>query len=199
MQGLVSLVEELAAAVRDDLLAAFDGLGIVLGALAEIAAPVASGLADIFQAIPPEVVTTLAGIAAGTYALYGALRAIQGAQGAIVTLQGLGTEGGKAASALGKLARGVGLVGAAVAGAAVGFEMLKGLARDIADVDGKVRQLTSSGSGLNEAYSTLNSTASGGAAAIKDWGGALDRLASTQNTATTGVRNLGLAWDEQGQ
>ena len=190
---------ELAAAVRDDLLAAFDGLGIVLGALAEIAAPVASGLADIFQAIPPEVVTTLAGIAAGTYALYGALRAIQGAQGAIVTLQGLGTEGGKAASALGKLARGAGLVGAAVAGAAVGFEMLKGLARDIADVDGKVRQLTSSSSGLNEAYSTLNSTASGGAAAIKDWGGALDRLASTQNTATTGVRNLGLAWDEQGQ
>ena len=190
---------ELAAAVRDDLLAAFDGLGIVLGALAEIAAPVASGLADIFQAIPPEVVTTLAGIAAGTYALYGALRAIQGAQGAIVTLQGLGTEGDKAASALGKLARGAGLVGAAVAGAAVGFEMLKGLARDIADVDGKVRQLTSSGSGLNEAYSTLNSTASGGAAAVKDWGGALDRLASTQNTATTGVRNLGLAWDEQGQ
>ena len=52
---------------------------------------------------------------------------------------------------------------------------------------------------LNEAYSTLNSTASGGAAAVKDWGGALDRLASTQNTATTGVRNLGLAWDEQGQ
>ncbi len=190
---------ELAAAVRDDLLAAFDGLGIVLGALAEIAAPVASGLADIFQAIPPEVVTTLAGIAAGTYALYGALRAIQGAQGAIVTLQGLGTEGDKAASVLGKLARGAGLAGAAIAGAAVGFEMLKGLARDIADVDGKVRQLTSSGAGLEKAYSTLNSTASGGTAAIKDWGGALDRLASTQNTATTGVRNLGLAWDEQGQ
>ena len=190
---------ELAAAVRDDLLAAFDGLGIVLGALAKIAAPVASGLADIFQAIPPEVVTTLAGIAAGTYALYGALRAIQGAQGAIVTLQGLGTEGGKAASVLGTLARSAGLAGAAVAGAAVGFEMLKGLARDVADVDGKVRQLTSSGAGLEKAYSTLNSTASGGTAVIKDWGGALDRLASTQNTATTGVRNLGLAWDEQGQ
>lgn len=186
LEPLREPVVELAAAVREDLFAAFDGLGMVLGALAQIAAPVASGLADIFQALPPELVTTLAGIAAGTYALYGALRAIQGTQSAIAVLQGLGSEGGKAAGALGKLARSATIAGAAIIGVAAGSEALDGLWRAITKVDDKARNAVGSGTSLASAYDSLGKSVFGMSTELTDTAGALDQLA----TVGTGIEDF---------
>lgn len=199
LEPLREPIVDLAAALNEDLIAAFDGLGMTLGVIATGAAPVVQAIADIFDAIPPEAATVIGGTAAGLVALYGALRAIQGAQAVIPILTGVATEGGKATTALGRLGARAGLVGVALVAGVAGFEAILEASRDIAGVDETVRGLASSNADLVESFNALYPAYDGGARIVSDWGAVLDRVGSTQNQMTTGVRNLGLAWDEEGQ
>lgn len=137
LEPLRDPMADLAAVVRDAIIPSLEGGAAALGAVAQVAGPVAQGLADVIGAVPPEAWQVVGGGLVFVATGLGALAAVRGVSGVVDSLRGIHVEGGKATSTLGKIGRAAGLLGAAVVGVAslkAGLDDLSGSLRDADNV-----------------------------------------------------------------
>lgn len=198
---------ELADSLNDVASILISELATGLGLVASIVAPVATGLSNIIDAIPPEV---LAGVATGVLGVAAAFAVLRGAQGlagaanaalmAVDSFGALAIGTGRAEAAAGKLATGLksiagkaGLFGLAAVGALALFDALTEVARGMAGVDDSARNLLASNATLEESYLKLSDATSQGfdLVAIKDWDKALTDLSYTNDGVFANMAN---AW-----
>lgn len=199
LEPLREPMTELAAAVNDKLIDAFTGLAGTLEVAATVAAPFVSAIADLVDAIPPELATVIGGIATATIALNAALKAF-GAVTIVDAFKSINTEGGKAATTIGKVGKAAGLIGAGVVGVMALAEGFEALGEGLYDIDDKARNFVATSASIEQAFGSLVKSGASLDVTKDNISDILDRLGDLDNFWTyigaldeVGTKAVGLA------
>lgn len=168
LEPLAGPIAEMADALNDVASILIERLADALGIVADLVAPLAQGLANVIDSIPPNLLNAAA---TGVIALAGAFALLKGAQGiaGLASSMGLfagaattaGTGAGKLASGLKGLVGKAGLIGLGVIGVSALFEGLQELTREMSGIDDATRELVATNATFAKSFETVADKMSG--------------------------------------
>lgn len=176
---------EIADSLNDIASIVIEKLAVALGVAADVVAPLATGLANVLDAMPPGALDLLATGVIGLATAFVILKGAQGVAGAMSAISLFATGAGVAEAAAGKLAGGLkgiagkaGLFGLVAVGALVGADAILEWGKAVNGVDATSRNAVAGAKSLSEAFTDLSTSQAYlmDIPKITNWGAALDSL-----------------------